>query len=131
VMTFLAREAIDRRIPRVAALSTDAMPGLAVLSRKVVAKGGGPLMSPSRLQQQDGRLGVGPRSMVHPARNYAQLSGMEDDCAVPQLKGQGSVEDEEQFVRVIVSMPYELVLELRYAHDVVVVGEHCMRIPVP
>ena len=68
--------------------------------------------------------------MLGPARNHEQLAGFERHCALAQFDIEYSVEHQEQFVGVIVSMPDELALDLDQPHFIVVVARNDPRRPM-
>ena len=75
---------------------------------------------PGRLEHQDRGAGVGDRLVLGAARDHEDAALRQGDAAVPQLDGQGAVQDQEELVGVVVGVPDVLAVHLGDA-DVVVV----------
>ncbi len=65
---------------------------------------------------------LGDGLVFDPLRNDEQFAGLQVDDAIPEMDLGLTVDDEEQFVCVVVGMPDELALDVDDAHVVVV---HC------
>ena len=75
---------------------------------------------PGRLEHQDRGAGVGDRLVLGTARDHEDAALRQGDAAVPQLDGQGAVQDQEELVGVVVGVPDVFAVHLGDA-DVVVV----------
>lgn len=65
---------------------------------------------------------LGNGLVFDPLRDDEQFAGLQVDDAIPEMDLRLTVDDKEQFVRVVVGMPHELTFDVDDAHVVVV---HC------